>query len=380
MALRLIGRRALDPIKNKKGKVIADKDELIDDEKIALIQKNGISRVEVRSPLFCKSKTGICRFCYGIDLATQKDVEIGVPAGVVAAQSIGEPGTQLTMRVRHFGGIVISDVTQGLPRVEELFETRNPKVVSPITEVAGKVTVTEDTERDMYVIKVYPTNKEEDPQEFAVPNTQKLRVKDGDLIPSGTQISEGYLNIHDVLSIKGLHQAQQYLLNEIQSVYESQGIGIHDKHFEVIIRKMSDKVIIDDEGDTTFTKNEVVSRVRFEEENKRALAIGGKPSVGKVTIFGITRAAIYTDSWLSAASFEQTTNVLSKAAIKGQIDYLLGLKENVIIGRLIPVTEDLINKYYTQFQSSYANNKSAGEEKQVEETKKVISDGAQNQL
>ena len=380
MALRLIGRRALDPIKNKKGKVIADKDELIDDEKIALIQKNGISRVEVRSPLFCKSKTGICRFCYGIDLATQKDVEIGVPAGVVAAQSIGEPGTQLTMRVRHFGGIVISDVTQGLPRVEELFETRNPKVVSPITEVAGKVTVTEDTERDMYVIKVYPTNKEEDPQEFTVPNTQKLRVKDGDLIPSGTQISEGYLNIHDVLSIKGLHQAQQYLLNEIQSVYESQGIGIHDKHFEVIIRKMSDKVIIDDEGDTTFTKNEVVSRVRFEEENKRALAIGGKPSVGKVTIFGITRAAIYTDSWLSAASFEQTTNVLSKAAIKGQIDYLLGLKENVIIGRLIPVTEDLINKYYTQFQSTYANNKSAGEEKQVEETKKVIGDGAQNQL
>ena len=380
MTLRLIGRRALDPIKTKKGKVIADKNELIDEEKIALIQKNEITRVEVRSPLFCKSKTGICRFCYGIDLATQKDVEIGVPAGVVAAQSIGEPGTQLTMRVRHFGGIVISDVTQGLPRVEELFETRNPKVVSPITEVAGKVTVTEDTERDMYVIKVYPTNKEEEPQEFAVPNTQKLRVKDGDLIPSGTQISEGYLNIHDVLSIKGLHQAQQYLLNEIQSVYESQGIGIHDKHFEVIIRKMSDKVIIEDEGDTTFTKNEVVSRIRFEEENKRALAIGGKPSVGKVTIFGITRAAIYTDSWLSAASFEQTTNVLSKAAIKGQVDYLMGLKENVIIGRLIPVTEDLINKYYTQFQSTYAHNKSAGEEKQVEETPKVISDSTQNQL
>ena len=380
MPLRLIGRRALEPIKNKKGKLIVDKNELIDEEKISLIQKNEINRVEVRSPLFCKSKTGICQFCYGIDLATQKDVEIGMPSGVVAAQSIGEPGTQLTMRVRHFGGIVISDVTQGLPRVEELFETRNPKVVSPITEVAGKVTVTEDTERDMYVIKVYPTNKEEEMQEFTVPNTQKLRVRDGDLIPAGTQISEGYLNIHDILSIKGLHQAQQYLLNEIQSVYESQGIGIHDKHFEVIVRKMSDKVIIEDEGDTTFTKNEVVSRVRFEEENKRALAIGGKPSVGKVTIFGITRAAIYTDSWLSAASFEQTTNVLSKAAIKGQVDYLMGLKENVIIGRLIPVTEDLINKYYSQFQSTYANDKSAGEEKQVEETKEVGLDGAQNKL
>ncbi|OGK14020.1 DNA-directed RNA polymerase subunit beta' [Candidatus Roizmanbacteria bacterium RIFCSPHIGHO2_01_FULL_38_15] len=380
MPQRILGRYALEPIKNKKGKVIVEKNELIDEAKVAQIQKDGISHLEVRSPLFCKSKTGICKFCYGIDLSTQKPVEIGVPAGVIAAQSIGEPGTQLTMRVRHFGGIVISDVTQGLPRVEELFETRNPKVVSPITEVPGKVTITEDTERDMFVIKIHPTNKEDDPQEFTVPNTQKLRVKDGDLVPEGTQISEGYLNIHDVLGIKGLHQAQQYLLNEIQAVYESQGIGIHDKHFEVIIRKMSDKVIIEDEGDTTFTKNEVVSRVRFEEENKRALSIGGKPSVGKVTIFGITRAAIYTDSWLSAASFEQTTNVLSKAAIKGQLDYLLGLKENVIIGRLIPVTEDLINKYYTQFQSSYAHNKSAGEKSKVEETPQVVSDSAQNQL
>ena len=200
------------------------------------------------------------------------------------------------------------------------------------------------------------------------------------MVASGTQISEGYLNIHDVLSIKGLHYAQLYLLNEIQEVYESQGIGIHDKHFEVIIRKMSDKVVIEDEGDTSFTRNEVVSRIRFEEENKKALAVGGKPSVGKVTIFGITRAAIYTDSWLSAASFEQTTNVLSKAAIKGQADYLLGLKENVIIGRLIPVTEDLINKYYTQFQTSYANNKSAGEKTPSEENKEVESDSTQNQL
>jgi DNA-directed RNA polymerase subunit beta' len=284
------------------------------------------------------------------------------------------------MRVRHFGGIVISDVTQGLPRVEELFETRNPKVVAPITESAGKVTVTEDTERDMFIIKVTPTEGDDDVQEYSIPNTQKLKVKDGDLVASGTQISEGYLNIHDVLSIKGLHYAQLYLLNEIQEVYESQGIGIHDKHFEVIIRKMSDKVVIEDEGDTSFTKNEVVSRIRFEEENKKALAVGGKPSLGKVTIFGITRAAIYTDSWLSAASFEQTTNVLSKAAIKGQADYLLGLKENVIIGRLIPVTEDLINKYYTQFQTSYANNKSAGEKTPSEENKEVESNSAQDQL
>lgn len=380
MLLRIAGRFTFSEVKDKKGKILLNANQLIDEEAVKLIEKNEVSHIEVRSPLFCKSKTGICRLCYGIDLATQKEVEIGVPAGVLAAQSIGEPGTQLTMRVRHFGGIVISDVTQGLPRVEELFETRNPKVVSPITEIAGKVTVTEDTERDMYLLRVNPTNEDDDVQEFSIPNTQKLRVKDGDLVPSGTQLSEGYLNIHDVLSIRGIHYAQLYLLNEIQEVYESQGIGIHDKHFEVIIRKMSDKVIIDDEGDTAFTKNEVVSRVRFEEENKRALALGGKPAIGKVTIFGITRAAIYTDSWLSAASFEQTTNVLSKAAIKGQIDYLLGLKENVIIGRLIPVTEPLINKYYTKFQATYANNKPASAEAPSQESEKVESISDEGQL
>ncbi len=380
MLARIEGRFALKDVKNKKGKVLYEAGTLLDEAELKVIAKEDIAEVHVRSPLFCKSKTGICQKCYGIDLSSQKLADIGVPAGVLAAQSIGEPGTQLTMRVRHFGGIVISDVTQGLPRVEELFETRNPKVVSPISETAGKVSVSEDTERDMYIVKVIPTNEDDDTQEFSIPNSQKLRVKDGDLIPAGTQISEGYLNIKDVLSIKGLHYAQQYLLNEIQAVYESQGIGIHDKHFEVIIRKMSDKVVIEDEGDTSFTKNEVVSRVRFDEENKKALAVGGKPAVGKVTIFGITRAAIYTDSWLSAASFEQTTNVLSKAAIKGQVDYLLGLKENVIIGRLIPVTHNLINKYYSQFQSTYANNKPTGEEKSLEEGQEVQSDSTQVEL
>ncbi len=380
MIARIAGRYSLEQVKDKKGKVLFEGNVLLDENEIKVIEASDVTQLVVRSPLFCKSKTGICQKCYGIDLSTQGLADIGVPAGVLAAQSIGEPGTQLTMRVRHFGGIVISDVTQGLPRVEELFETRNPKVVSPITETAGKVVITEDSERDMFVVKVNPTNEDDAVQEFSIPNTQKLRVKDGDLVPAGTQISEGYLNIHDVLSIKGIHYAQQYLLNEIQDVYESQGIGIHDKHFEVIIRKMSDKVIIEDEGDTSFTKNEVVSRVRFEEENKKALAIGGNPSVGKVTIFGITRAAIYTDSWLSAASFEQTTNVLSKAAIKGQVDYLLGLKENVIIGRLIPVTETLINKYYTQFQTTYANNKSTSEDKTLEEGQEVQSVSTEGQL
>jgi len=346
--------------------VLIKADELLDKEKISLLEKNKINRVVVRSPLYCQSPYGICQKCYGTDLATSKIVEIGVPVGVIAAQSIGEPGTQLTMRVRHFGGIVISDVTQGLPRVEQLFETRTPKIVSPIAEINGKATVQEDTEKEVFNIKITSSNKDSliKEQEFIIPVSQKLKIKDGDLIVAGTPLSEGYLDVNDILTIKGLRAAQIYLLDEIQKVYESQGITIHDKHFEVIIRKMSDKVIIEDEGDTAFIKDEVVSKIRFKEENKRVLAKGEKPATGKISILGITRAAIYTDSWLSAASFEQTTSVLSSAAIKGNIDYLLGLKENVIIGRLIPVTRELIEKYYGKFLSKYANDQPIGEKRE----------------
>lgn len=368
MKERVKGRFTLEKVVDVKGNVVIEAQTLIDDEVEKVFDKHEITEITVRSPLFCQSKHGMCQKCYGTDLSTHKAADVGMPGGVVAAQSIGEPGTQLTMRVRHFGGIVISDVTQGLPRVEELFETRTPKIVSPIVEISGKVSVTEDTERDMYIVKVTPNDDEQQEQVFNIPTIQRLKVKDGDLVSAGTQLSEGYLDVHDVLSIKGLQSAQLYLLNEIQNVYESQGIGIHDKHFEVIIRKMSDKVVIEDEGDTSFTRDEVVSKMRFEEENKKVLAIGGRPAVGKVSILGITRAAIYTDSWLSAASFEQTTNVLSNAAIKGQVDYLLGLKENVIIGRLIPVDKPLIDKYYSKFTAQYANNQPANTEGAVEET------------
>ena len=341
-----------------KGRYILETGELINEEKIAELEKQGIKKITVRSPLLCRSPYGVCQKCYGIDLSTNKLVEIGVPVGVIAAQSIGEPGTQLTMRVRHFGGIVISDVTQGLPRVEELFEVRTPKIVSPIAEINGKVVVVENTEKETYIVKIQANdnNSSIKEQEFTIPISQKLRVKDGDLVHAGQPLAEGYLDVNDILAIKGLRAAQLYLLNEIQKVYESQGISIHDKHFEVIIRKMSDKVIIEDEGDTSFIKDEIVSRVRFEEENKKVLAKGQKPASGNIALLGITRAAIYTDSWLSAASFEQTTNVLSNAAIKGQVDYLLGLKENVIIGRLIPVNEELIKSYYSKFLERYANH------------------------
>jgi len=357
---RIKGRYLLKDVHNDAKELVMKAGTLLTEEPLAELEKQQIKRAHVRSALFCKSKYGCCQMCYGVDLSTNKLVEVGVPVGVMAAQSIGEPGTQLTMRVRHFGGIVISDVTQGLPRVEELFETRTPKVVSPIAEIDGKVQIQEDTEKETYHVKISSIDKTPaQEQEFVIPMSQKLKVKDGEKILSGTPLSEGYLNVHDILTIRGLQAAQLYLLDEVQNVYESQGIGIHDKHFEVIIRKMSDKVILEDEGDTLFIKDEVVSKMRFEDENKKVLAQGGKPAVGKVSILGITRAAIYTDSWLSAASFEQTTNVLSSAAIKGQVDYLLGLKENVIIGRLIPVTRELIDRYYGAFVNRYANNQPA---------------------
>ena len=365
---RIKGRYLIKNIYDENKKIIMKKGELITEEGLLILIKAGVKKAIVRSPLLCKLKHGICQKCYGTDLSTNKSIEIGVPAGVIAAQSIGEPGTQLTMRVRHFGGIVISDVTQGLPRVEELFETRKPKIISPISEIDGKLSIQEDTEKEVYNITITSVNKKPVQKlEFLIPTSQKLKVKDGELIVSGTALSEGHLNVQDILSIKGLKDTQLYLLDEIQQVYESQGITIHDKHFEVIIRKMSDKVTIEDEGDTAFITKEIVSKTRFSEENKKALAKGGKPAVGKISILGITRSAIYTDSWLSSSSFEQTTNVLANAAIKGQVDYLLGLKENVIIGRRIPVTRELMDQYYGKFLNQYADNKST--DKKEEEKK-----------
>ncbi|OGK56883.1 DNA-directed RNA polymerase subunit beta' [Candidatus Roizmanbacteria bacterium RIFCSPLOWO2_02_FULL_38_10] len=344
---RIKYRFALKKVIGKNKKTILKENELITPDLIKILQDNEIDRMVVRSSFYCQTKHGVCQRCYGADMSNNGLVEIGTPVGVIAAQSIGEPGTQLTMRVRHFGGIVIADVTQGLPRVEELFETRTPKVVSPICDIAGKVSIQEDTEKESYIVKIKSTDeKTAEEREFNIPTSRKLKVHDGQLIPSGKSLCEGYLDIKEILAVQGLREAQLYLLNEIQKVYESQGIMIHDKHFEVIIRKMSDKVIIEQEGDTSFIIGEVVSKHRFEEENRQVLSQGGTPATGRVSILGVTRSAMHTDSWLSAASFQGTTSALMDASIKGQIDYLLGLKENVIIGRLIPVTETLLTKYY----------------------------------
>ncbi len=335
---RIFGRLLAEDVVVGK-KTILTKGTLIDKHAVAAIEEHAIADVVVRSPITCGAKYGLCVNCYGVDFSTNKLVEIGTPVGVVAAQSIGEPGTQLTMRVRHAGGIVGLDVTQGLPRVEELFEARTPKVLSPISEISGRVDIIAN--EDSYTIRVQTVGvKPVEEREYSVPLTSELKVKKGELVESGKQLSGGYLDIKEVLQVKGLRGAQNYIVNSVQNVYESQGIPIFDKHFEVIVRKMSDKVRIESAGDTDLLPGELTDRNKFEEENSRVLAEGGEPSIAQVVILGITRAALYTESWLSAASFQETTNVLTNAAIPGSEDMLVGLKENIIIGRLIPVTEE----------------------------------------
>ncbi|MBI4065208.1 DNA-directed RNA polymerase subunit beta' [Candidatus Gottesmanbacteria bacterium] len=340
LSVRVIGRYTAGDITapNSK-KILVKKGELIAEKHAKLFEEHGVTEVLVRSPITCQAQVGLCVKCYGRDYATGTDVENGTPVGVIAAQSVGEPGTQLTMRVRHAGGIVGLDVTQGLPRVEELFEVRMPRVLSPVSEIAGKVEIVE-TEQG-YKVRVKNTSmKPPEEREYIVPLTSELRVSDRDLVVSGDQLASGSLDIKEVLQIRGLRGAQKYLITEIQRVYESQGIQISDKHFEVIVRKMSEKVRIDTSGDTMLLPGELVDRMRFQEENARVLAEGGEPATAQIVILGITRASLYTESWLSAASFQETTNVLTDAALAAKEDKLLGLKENVIIGRLIPVSSD----------------------------------------
>ncbi len=336
---RILGRIVVSNIISKKNKkIIVKKGEEITEENITQIIKNDIDEVSVRSPLTCKLKYGVCANCYGWDLSTKKRVKRGVPVGVIAAQSIGEPGTQLTMRVRHFGGVVMSDVTQGLPRVEELFEMRTPKNLSPVSEISGKVKIEKTS--DGNIIRIENTRvKPADEREYFVPLVAELSVSDGGTIAAGTPLAHGYLDPKDILKIKGLIEAERYIITEAQKVYESQGISIDDKHFEVILRKMSDKVIIETVGDTVLIPGDFITKTKFEEINAEILSQGGEPATARQILLGITKSSLFSDSWLSAASFQETTRVLTEAVLQGQDDKLFGLKENVIIGRLIPVEE-----------------------------------------
>ncbi|MEK7534071.1 MAG: DNA-directed RNA polymerase subunit beta' [Patescibacteria group bacterium] len=331
---RILGRVVAENVVSKKTKkVILNSREVITEEKAKQIADNDVNEIVVRSPITCRLKYGICTDCYGWDFSTRKIVEVGVPVGVIAAQSIGEPGTQLTMRVRHFGGVVMSDVTQGLPRVEELFEMRTPKNLSPISEVHGRVKI--ETTDDGYILRIKGAKAQE--REYFIPKTSKLSVMDGEEVRTGAQLAVGYLDPKEILRILGLTDAQRYIITEAQKVYESQGITINDKHFEVVLRKMSDKVVVETVGDTSLIPGAFVTKTKFGEINQDVISQGGEPSTARQTILGITKSALFSDSWLSAASFQETTKVLTEAALEGREDKLVGLKENVIIGRLIPV-------------------------------------------
>jgi DNA-directed RNA polymerase subunit beta' len=300
---------------------------------IGLLVDRGVQKVRVRSVLTCDSRVGVCARCYGRSLATGKLVDVGEAVGIIAAQSIGEPGTQLTMRTFHTGGVAGEDITHGLPRVVELFEARVPKGVAPISEVAGRVRI-EDTEKTRKIVLV----PDDGSDEVAYPASRRarLRVVDGEHVEVGQQLIEGAVNPHEVLRIQGPRSVQLHLVDQVQEVYRSQGVSIHDKHIEIIIRQMLKRVTIIESGDTEMLPGELVERPRFEEENRRVVAEGGIPATARPVLMGITKASLATESWLSAASFQETTRVLTDAAIHAKSDPLLGLKENVIIGKLIP--------------------------------------------
>ncbi|WP_271628664.1 DNA-directed RNA polymerase subunit beta' [Caldicellulosiruptor sp. DIB 104C] len=329
---RVIGRyAAADILHPQTGEVIVKRNELITEEIAQKIVDADIKSVYVRSVLECKTRYGVCAKCYGLDLGTGQPVNVGEAVGIIAAQAIGEPGTQLTMRTFHTGGIAGQDITQGLPRVEELFEARKPKGVAIISEIEGYVSIKEDKKR---TITVRNDNGEE--RTYEVPYGARLKVNDGDYVKAGDELTEGSINPHDLLRIKGPRGVQSYLLAEVQKVYKMQGVDINDKHIEIIIRQMMKKVKIEDPGDTELLPGDIVEIYRFEEENDRAIAEGKRPALGRRVLLGITKAALSTESFLSAASFQETTRVLTDAAIKGKVDPLIGLKENVIIGKLIP--------------------------------------------
>ncbi len=333
---RIVGRvSAQDVFHPITGELICHINQTIDQNLAATIANAGVEQMQVRSVLTCRCRDGVCAKCYGTNLAHGGEVEIGEAIGIIAAQSIGEPGTQLTMRTFHTGGVASSeDITQGLPRVEELFEARKPKREAVLAEIGGKVSFQETKRRRELVIT--STNGSGEKKTYPIHYGSRLKVAEDDMINAGDELIEGSINPHQLLRILGIKAVQEYLLSEVLSVYHSQGVGIADKHIEVIIRQMLRKVRIEESGDTNLLPGSLVDLFTFEEENKRILQEGGQPAVAKRILLGITKASLATDSFLSAASFQETTRVLTDAAIKGKTDPLLGLKENVIIGKLIP--------------------------------------------
>jgi DNA-directed RNA polymerase subunit beta' len=315
------------------GKVVAPAGEELTSPRLEELVSLGVESIRARSVLTCESSVGTCAMCYGRSMATGKLVDVGEAIGIVAAQSIGEPGTQLTMRTFHTGGVAGEDITHGLPRVVELFEARTPKGVAPISEVSGRVRI-DDTDKTRKIVVVPDDGTEEIGQ--PVSKRSRLLVEDGQHVSVGQQLIVGAVDPKQVLRILGQRSVQLHLVDQVQEVYRSQGVSIHDKHIEVIVRQMLKRIIIVEAGDSSFLTGELVEKTIFEAENRRVVAEGGTPASGRPELMGITKASLATESWLSAASFQETTRVLTDAAINAKSDPLLGLKENVILGKLIP--------------------------------------------
>ena len=330
---RIRGRVAVhDIVHPETGEVLAPANEMITPQQAKKIVAAGIKEVQIRSVLTCKSENGVCRKCYGANMATGNLVDIGEAVGVIAAQSIGEPGTQLTMRTFHTGGVAGGDITQGLPRVEELFEARKPRGQAVITEIGGVVSISDNKKKREVIV----TPEVGESAVYPIAYGSRIKVQDGQTIEAGDELTEGSINPADILKIKGIKGVQSYLLKEVQMVYRMQGVEISDKHLEVIIRQMLRKCRIDDAGETNMLTGEMVDIFRFEAENEKAVKEGKRPAIASRVLLGITKAALSTESFFSAASFQETTRVLTDAAIKGKVDPLVGLKENIIIGKLIP--------------------------------------------
>ncbi|MDO4522753.1 MAG: DNA-directed RNA polymerase subunit beta' [Eubacteriales bacterium] len=337
---RITGRFACETITDKDGEVLVKANHMITPKRAARIMKDGVDKdgkpfekIKIRTVLTCKSHIGVCAKCYGANLASGEAVQVGESVGIIAAQSIGEPGTQLTMRTFHTGGVAGGDITQGLPRVEELFEARKPKGLAIITEIGGRVEI-RDTKKKREI--VVTNDQTGEAKTYLIPYGSRIKVQDGVILEAGDELTEGSVNPHDILKIKGVRAVQDYMIREVQRVYRLQGVEINDKHIEMIVHQMLKKIRIEESGDSDFLPGTMADILDFDEQNEKLVAEGKEPAEGKRVILGITKASLATNSFLSAASFQETTKVLTEAAIKGKVDPLIGLKENVIIGKLIP--------------------------------------------
>ncbi len=337
---RITGRFACEDILDKDGNIIVKANHMITPKRAAAVMNYGVDKdgkpfekIKIRTALTCRSHIGVCARCYGANMATGEAVQVGETVGIIAAQSIGEPGTQLTMRTFHTGGVAGGDITQGLPRVEELFEARKPKGLAIVTEIAGIATINDMKKKREIVVSNHESG---DSKTYLIPFDSRIKIQDGSYVEAGDALTEGSINPHDILKIKGVRAVQDYLLQEVQRVYRLQGVEINDKHIEMIVRQMLKKIRIEDNGDSDFLPGTLVDILEYEDVNEKLVEEGKAPADGKQVLLGITKASLATNSFLSAASFQETTKVLTEAAIKGKVDPLIGLKENVIIGKLIP--------------------------------------------